>query len=117
MSYKELIEYLNECCINNVPVCMSSVLNTIKQNDKIRIDFVTISKKGSSYTFSYNSKIEYTLYPVYRIDISEKNSYNSSSIIFNFNEDTDKINKVLFVSLDQSSLLGTSCKDIKNYTC
>ena len=60
MPYEELVEYLKECCINNVPVCMSSVLNTIKQNDKIRIDFVTISKKGSSYTFSYIYSIYWT---------------------------------------------------------
>lgn len=30
MPYEELVEYLKGCCIDNVPVSMSSVLNTIK---------------------------------------------------------------------------------------
>ena len=58
MPYEELIEYLKECCINNVPVSMPSVLNTIKQNDEIYIDSITLSDKGSVYSISYGTKVD-----------------------------------------------------------
>ena len=119
MTYEELVEYLEGCCINNIPVSMLSVLNTIKQNSEIYIDYLTVSDKGSVYSISYRSEATIAsnifLSPVYRIDISKiDNSYNTS-IIFNYDNDKGKINKVLFVSSNQSSIVGTYCEDIKEY--
>lgn len=115
MPYEELVEYLKGCCINNVPVSMPSVLNTIKQNNKIRIDFITIAKKGSTYDISYAHGGGALLSPVYRIDISKMDNNCSNSIIFNYDKDIYRINKVLFVSSEQSSVIGTYCEDIKEY--
>lgn len=115
MPYEELVEYLKECCINNVPVSMPSVLNTIKQNDEICIDYITISDKGSAYNISYVYGEEAILSPVYRIDISKMDNSDSTSIIFNYNEDLYKINKVLFISSEQSSTIGIYCEDVKEY--
>ena len=115
MPYEELVEYLKECCINNVPVSMPSVLNTIKQNNKICIDFITIAKKGSDYDISYAHGGEALLSPIYRIDIRKMDNSDSTSIIFNFDKDIYKINKVLFISSEQSSVIGAYCEDIKEY--
>lgn len=115
MSYEELVEYLEECCINNVPVSMTSVLNTIKQNNKIRIDFITIAKKGSAYDISYAHGEEAILSPVYRIDISKMDNRRSTSIIFNYDKDICKINKVLFISETQSNTIGIYCEDVKEF--
>ena len=120
MPYEELVEYLKECCINNIPVSMTSVLNTIKQNDEICIDYITLSDKGSVYSISYRSEATIAsnifLSPVYRIDISKIDNSCSTSIIFNYDKDKGKINKVLFVSSNQSSTVGTYCEDIEEYT-
>ena len=122
MPYEELVEYLKECCINNVPVSMPSVLNTIKQNSEICIDYITLSDKGSVYSISYGSKVNIAssgenifLSPVYRIDISKIDNSCSNSIIFNYDKDKGKINKVLFVSSNQSGIVGTYCEDIKDF--
>ena len=122
MPYEELVEYLKGCCINNIPVSMPSVLNTIKQSDKIRIDFITIAIKGSTYSISYGSKVNIAssgknvfLSPIYRIDIRKTDNSDSTSIIFNYDKDIYRINKVLFVSSEQSSVIGTYCEDIKEY--
>ena len=119
MSYEELVEYLKGCCINNVPVSMPSVLNTIKQNSEICIDYLTVSNKGSVYSISYRSEATIAsnifLSPVYRIDISKIDNSCSNSIIFNYDKDKGKINKVLFVSSNQSGIVGTYCEDIKEY--
>ena len=122
MPYEELIEYLKECCIDNVPVSMSSVLNTIKQNDEIYIDYITISDKGSVYSISYGSKVNIassgeniSLSPIYRIDIRKMDNSDSTSIIFNYDKDICKINKVLFISSEQSSVVGTYCEDVKDF--
>ena len=116
MPYEELVEYLKECCINNVPVSMTSVLNTIKQNSEICIDYLTVSNKGSAYDISYANGEGAILNSVYRIDISKMDNRRSTSIIFNYDKDIRKINKVLFVSETQSSLIGTCCKNIKEFT-
>ena len=116
MPYEELVEYLKECCIYDIPVSMTSVLNTIKQNDEICIDYLTVSNKGSAYDISYAHGGEALLSPVYRIDISKIDNRRSTSIIFNFDKDICKINKVLFVSETQSNLIGTCCKNIKEFT-
>ena len=71
MTYEELVEYLKGCCINNIPVSMLSVLNTIKQNSEICIDYLTVSNKGSAYDISYANGEGTILSPVYRIDISK----------------------------------------------
>ena len=115
MPYEELVEYLKECCINNVPVSMTSVLNTIKQNDEICIDYITIAKKGSAYDISYANGEGTILSPVYRIDISKIDNRRSTSIIFNYDKDICKINKVLFISETQSNIFGTYCEDIEEY--
>lgn len=122
MPYEELVEYLKECCINNVPVSMPSVLNTIKQNDEICIDYITISDKGSTYSISYGSKVNIAssgenifLNPIYRIDIRKMDNSSSTSIIFNYDKDLYKINKVLFISSEQSGIIGTYCEDVKKY--
>ena len=119
MTYEELVEYLKGCCINNIPVSMLSVLNTIKQNSEICIDYLTVSNKGSVYTISYGSEVSVAsnifLSPVYRIDISKIDNSCSNSIIFNYDKDKGKINKVLFVSSNQSSIVGTYCEDIKDF--
>ena len=119
MTYEELVEYLKGCCINNIPVSMLSVLNTIKQNSEICIDYLTISDKGSVYSISYRSEATIAsnifLSPVYRIDISKIDNSCNTSIIFNYDKDKGKINKVLFVSSNQSSIVGTYCEDIKEY--
>lgn len=122
MPYEELVEYLKECCINNVPVSMPSVLNTVEQSDKIRIDFITIAKKGSTYSIFYGSKVNIVssgenvfLSPIYRIDIRKTDNSDSTSIIFNYDKDIYRINKVLFISSEQSSVIGTYCEDIKEY--
>lgn len=111
MPYEELVEYLKECCINNVPVSMPSVLNTVKQSNKIRIDFITIAKKGSTYSIGENILLS----PIYRIDIRKADNSDSTSIIFNYDKDIYRINKVLFISSEQSSVIGTYCEDIKEY--
>lgn len=123
MPYEELVEYLKECCIYDIPVSMTSVLNTIEQSDKICIDFITIVNKGSTYSISYRPKVSIDshaeviyLSPIYRIDIRKMDNSDSTSIIFNFDKDICKINKVLFVSETQSSLIGTCCKNIKEFT-
>ena len=119
MTYEELVEYLEGCCINNIPVSMLSVLNTIKQNSEICIDYLTVSNKGSVYSISYGSETTIAsnvfLSPVYRIDISKINNSCSNSIIFNYDKDKGKINKVLFVSSNQSGIVGTYCEDIKDF--
>ena len=119
MTYEELVEYLKGCCINNIPVSMLSVLNTIKQNSEICIDYLTVSNKGSVYSISYRSEATIAsnifLSPVYRIDISKIDNSCNTSIIFNYDKDKGKINKVLFVSSNQSSIVGTYCEDIKEY--
>ena len=119
MTYEELVEYLKGCCINNIPVSMLSVLNTIKQNSEICIDYLTVSNKGSVYSISYGSETTIAsnvfLSPVYRIDISKINNSCSNSIIFNYDKDKGKINKVLFVSSNQSGIVGTYCEDIKDF--
>ena len=119
MSYEELVEYLKGCCINNVPVSMPSVLNTIKQNSEICIDYLTVSNKGSVYSISYRSEATIAsnifLSPVYRIDISKIDNRRSTSIIFNYDKDICKINKVLFISSEQSSTVGTYCEDVKDF--
>ena len=119
MTYEELVEYLEGCCINNIPVSMLSVLNTIKQNSEICIDYLTISDKGSVYSISYRSEATIAsnifLSPVYRIDISKIDNSCNTSIIFNYDKDKGKINKVLFVSSNQSGIVGTYCEDIKEY--
>lgn len=122
MPYEELVEYLKECCINNVPVSMPSVLNTIEQSDKIRIDFITVSDKGSVYSISYGSKVNIVsseenifLNPIYRIDIRKMDNRRSTSIIFNYDKDIYKINKVLFISETQSNTVGIYCEDIKEF--
>ena len=123
MPYEELVEYLKECCIYDIPVSMTSVLNTIEQSDKIRINFITMANKGSTYSISYGPKVSIGshteviyLSPIYRIDIRKMDNSDSTSIIFNFDKDICKINKVLFVSETQSSLIGTCCKNIKEFT-
>lgn len=119
MPYEELVEYLKECCINNVPVSMPSVLNTIKQNDEICIDYITVSNEGSVYSISYGSEATIAsnifLNPIYRIDIRKTDNSDSTSIIFNYDKDIYRINKVLFVSSKQSSVIGTYCEDIKEF--
>ena len=119
MTYEELVEYLEGCCINNIPVSMLSVLNTIKQNSEICIDYLTVSNKGSVYSISYGSETTIAsnvfLSPVYRIDISKIDNSCSNSIIFNYDKDKCKINKVLFVSSNQSGIVGTYCEDIKDF--
>ena len=122
MTYEELVEYLKECCIYDIPVSMSSVLNTIKQNDEIYIDYITISDKGSVYSISYGSKVNIassgeniSLSPIYRIDIRKMDNSDSTSIIFNYDKDICKINKVLFISSEQSSVVGTYCEDVKDF--
>ena len=119
MPYEELVEYLKECCINNVPVSMPSVLNTIKQNDEICIDYITVSNKGSVYSISYGSEATIAsnifLNPIYRIDISKMDNRRSTSIIFNYDKDIYKINKVLFISETQSNTVGIYCEDIKEF--
>ena len=119
MTYEELVEYLEGCCINNIPVSMLSVLNTIKQNSEICIDYLTVSDKGSVYSISYRSEATIAsnvfLSPVYRIDISKIDNSCSNSIIFNYDKDKSKINKVLFVSSNQSGIVGTYCEDIKDF--
>ena len=114
MPYEELVEYLKECCINNVPVSMPSVLNTIKQNDKICIDYITVSGKGSTYAVAYDTERIY-LSPVYRIDISKADDSGNTSILFNYDDDIRKINKVLFISLTESNTVGTYCEDVKEF--
>ena len=115
MTYEELMSTLKECCINNVPVSMPSVLNTIKQNDKICIDYITVSDKGSDYDISYEHGGGALLSPVYRIDISKMDNRRSTSIIFNYDKDIYKINKVLFISETQSNTVGIYCEDIKEF--
>ena len=119
MPYEELVEYLKECCIYDIPVSMTSVLNTIKQNDEICIDYLTVSNKGSVYSISYGSEATIAsnifLSPVYRIDISKIDNSCNTSIIFNYDKDKGKINKVLFVSSNQSGIVGTYCEDIKDF--
>ena len=122
MPYEELVEYLKECCIYDIPVSMTSVLNTIKQNDEICIDYITISDKGSVYSISYGSKVNIassgeniSLSPIYRIDIRKMDNSDSTSIIFNYDKDICKINKVLFISSEQSSVVGTYCEDVKDF--
>ena len=122
MPYEELVEYLKGYCINNVPVSMPSVLNTIKQNDEICIDYITLSDKGSVYSISYGSKVNISssgenisLSPIYRIDIRKMDNSGSTSIIFNYDKDICKINKVLFISSEQSSTVGTYCEDVKDF--
>ena len=115
MPYEELVEYLKECCINNVPVSMTSVLNTIKQNSEICIDYLTVSNKGSVYDISYANGEEAILSPVYRIDINKMDNRRSTSIIFNYDKDICKINKILFISETQSNIFGTYCEDIEEY--
>lgn len=115
MPYEELVEYLKECCINNIPVSMTSVLNTIKQNDKICIDYITVSGKGSTYAVIYAHTERIYLSPVYRIDISKADDSGNTSILFNYDDDIRKINKVLFVSLTESNTVGTYCEDVKEY--
>ena len=114
MSYEELVEYLKGCCIDNVPVSMSSVLNTIKQNDEICIDYITVSGKGSTYAVTYHTERIY-LSPIYRIDIRKIDNSSNTSILFNHDKDIRKINKVLFVSLTESNTVGTYCEDVKEY--
>ena len=116
MPYEELVEYLKECCIYDIPVSMTSVLNTIEQSDKIRIDFITIANKGSTYDICYKHGGGALLSPVYRIDISKIDNRRSTSIIFNYDKDIYKINKVLFISETQSNTVGTCCKNIKEFT-
>ena len=101
MSYEELVEYLKGCCINNIPVSMLSVLNTIKQNSEICIDYLTVSNKGSTYAVIYAHTERIYLNPIYRIDIRKIDNSCSNSIIFNYDKDKGKINKVLFVSSNQ----------------
>ena len=119
MTYEELVEYLKGCCINNIPVSMLSVLNTIKQNSEICIDYLTVSDKGSVYSISYRSEATIAsnifLSPVYRIDISKIDNSCNTSILFNHDKDIRKINKVLFVSLTESNTVGTYCEDVKEY--
>ena len=115
MPYEELVEYLKDCCIDNVPVSMSSVLNTIKQNDEICIDYITVSGKGSTYAVTYAHTERIYLSPVYRIDISKADDSGNTSILFNYDDDIRKINKVLFVSLTESNTVGTYCEDVKEY--
>ena len=119
MPYEELVEYLKECCIYDIPVSMTSVLNTIKQNDEICIDYLTVSNKGSVYSISYGSKVSVAsnifLSPVYRIDIRKIDNSSNTSILFNHDKDIRKINKVLFVSLTESNTVGTYCEDVKEY--
>ena len=122
MPYEELIEYLKECCIYDIPVSMTSVLNTIKQNDEICINYLTVSNKGSTYSISYRPKVSIgshteriCLSPVYRIDISKIDNSSNTSILFNHDKDIRKINKVLFVSLTKSNIVGTYCEDVKEY--
>ena len=44
MSYEELVEYLKICCIEDIPVSITSVLNTIDQSDDICVNFITVIK-------------------------------------------------------------------------
>ena len=115
MPYEELVEYLKECCIDNVPVSMTSVLNTIKQNDEICIDYLTVSNKGSTYAVTYTHTERIYLCPIYRIDIRKIDNSSNTSILFNHDKDIRKINKVLFVSLTESNTVGTYCEDVKEY--
>ena len=115
MPYEELVEYLKECCIYDIPVSMTSVLNTIKQNDEICIDYITVSGKGLTYAVTYAHTERIYLSPVYRIDISKADDSGNTSILFNYDDDIRKINKVLFVSLTESNTVGTYCEDVKEY--
>ena len=115
MPYEELVEYLKECCIYDIPVSMTSVLNTIKQSDKIRIDFITIANKGSTYAVTYAHTERIYLCPIYRIDIRKIDNSSNTSILFNHDKDIRKINKVLFVSLTESNTVGTYCENVKEY--